>query len=461
MTEFNEIFNEELFKDLTQLKQNVPQVHTEFIVSNLLASASLFTNNRFLISPKNHPKTSTNLYIMNVAGSGCGKSISSKPFINTLGMMQKNERELSIIEKKFAETCRGRERDASEPLTSDQKVKIADSLLHSYPIYKTYGVNINGWTTSHTPRPEFFITDFSPEALTKINTSKNHTGYIYSDEYDKLISSVTRTKTVNDPHQFFTSLFDGEHVSIIRKNSDSESIDITLTLMINTTTSNFKDSVNKNGFFHNGFGARILYVYNSNDYQRIDIIPSSGLTLEQFNNKMYRLLDNLYEYYYKNEDQIEFIIPENLFPMLNDIEKKTDIILDNSELPENIITTYKTRIRVMLMKLIALTEVINVTYSNTKIKGSEVTVTEEMINRGDKLLTFFVSNFIELFGAKKSLKPEQESLMAQLTKGHTYTKDYLLTLTEMSESTLRRFLESRTDMFSSEIIERKKNYTVL
>ena len=99
MTDFKEIFNEELFNDLTQLQQNVPQVHTGFVVSNMLASASLFTNNRILISPKNHPKTSTNLYVMNVAGSGCGKSISSKPFINTLGMMQKNERHLSSIEK--------------------------------------------------------------------------------------------------------------------------------------------------------------------------------------------------------------------------------------------------------------------------------------------------------------------------------------------------------------------------
>jgi hypothetical protein len=452
MTEFNEIFNEELFKDLTQLKQNVPQVHTEFIISNLLASVSLFTNNRFFISPKNHPKTSTNLYIMNV---------SSKPFINTLGTMQKNERELSKIEKKFAENCRAREREASETLTSDQKNKIAEGLLYSNPIYKTFGVNIDGWTTSHTSRPEFFITDFSPEALTKINTSKNHTGYIYSDEYDKLISSVTRTKTVNDPHQFFTSLFDGEHVSIIRKNSDSESIDITLTLMINTTTSNFKDSVNKNGFFHNGFGARLLYVFNNAEYERIDIIPSVGLTLEEFNNKIYRLLDNLYEYYYKNEDVIEFVIPENLFSKLNEIEKTIDITLDNSELNENIITTYKTRIHVMLMKLISLIEIINVTYNQKRIKEPTITVTEDMIIRGGKLLTFFVSNFINLFGAKNALKPDQEALMAQLTKGRTYDKEHLLTLTSMSESTLRRFLETRTDLFTSEIIEKKKIYKVL
>jgi len=375
--------------------------------------------------------------------------------------MQKCERDLSNIEKKFAETCRARERDAKEPLTHDDKEKIVSGLKFSTPIFNTYGVNIHGWTTTHTPRPEFFVTDFSPEALTKINTSKNHTGFIYSDEYDKLISSVTRTKTVNDPHQFFTSLFDGEHVSIIRKNSDSESIDIALTLMINTTTSNFKDSVNKNGFFHNGFGARILYVVKNSDYQRIDLVPSSGLTLEQFNNKIYSLLDNLFEYYYKDDRKIEFVIPEVLFPILNEIEKKIDIALDNSELPENLATTYKTRIRVMLLKLIALIEIINVTYSKTKIKETEVIVSEAMLYRGEKLLLFFVTNFIELFGTKKSLKPDQEALMAQLTKGHNYDKDYLLTLCNMSEPKLRRFLESRTDLFSSEIIDRKKIYTVL
>jgi hypothetical protein len=461
MAEFHEIFNEELFNDLTQLKENVPQVHTEFIISNLLAAVSLFTNNRFYISPKNHPKISTNVYIMNVAGSGCGKSISSKPFINTLGMMQKNERELGIIEKKFAESCRARERDATEPLSSDQKEKIVNGLLFSTPIFKTYGVNIHSWTTSHTPRPEFFITDFSPEALTKINTSKNHTGYIYSDEYDKLISSVTRTKTVNDPHQFFTSLFDGEHVSIIRKNSDSESIDIALTLMINTTTSNFKDSVNKNGFFHNGFGARILYVVNNADYQRVDIVPSNGLTLEQFNIKIYRLLDNLFENYYKDNCKIEFVIPESLFPILNDVEKKIHALLDSSDLSENLITTYKTRIRVMLMKLIALVDIINVTYSQTKIIETEISVTEDMLYRGEKLLTFFVNNFVELFGTKNPLKPDQEALLAQLTKGHCYDKEYLLSICKMSESKLRRFLESRQDLFASEIIGKKKNYTVL
>jgi len=461
MTEFNKIFNEELFKDLTELKQNVPQVHTEFIISNLLAAVSLFTNNKIFISPINHPSTSTNLYIMNVAGSGCGKSISSKPFINTLGSMQKDERDLNKIEKNFAETCKIREREAIEPLTNGEKVKIGEEIIFSTPAYKTHGTNIRGWTTNHAPRPEFFITDFTPEALIKINTSLNHTGYIYADEYDKLISSVTRTKTVNDPHQFFTSLFDGEHVSIIRKNSDSESIDISLTLMINTTTSNFKESVNKNGFFHNGFGARILYVINNADYNRIDIVPAKGLTLDQFRVKMYQLLDNLYCYYYKNDAKIDFVIPEHLFKILNDIESKIDITLDNSELPENLITTYKTRIHVMLMKLIALVEVVNITYTQTEIKESVVSVTEEMIYRGDKLLNFFVSNFIELFSTKKQLKPEQESLIVQLTKGKTYEKEYLLSLTSMSESTVRRFLDSRTDLFSSEIIGKKKNYTVL
>lgn len=461
MTDFKEILNEELFGDLTELKQNVQQVHTEFIISNLFASASLFTNNRVFISPRNHPKVSTNLYIMNVAGSGCGKSISSKPINKVLGNLQKNERELYSIEKRFADACKAKERDAAESINFQQMENFANGLMHSNPDYKTCGVNIKGWTTSYKQRPEFFVTDFTPEALTKINTSKNHTGYIYCDEYDKLINSVTRTKTVNDPHQFFTSLFDGEHVSIIRKNSDSESIDISLSLMINTTTSNFKDSVNKNGFFHNGFGARLLYVFNGADYQRTDIVPSSGVTLDQFDTKVYRLLDFLFENYYKNEDRLNFVIPEDLFPMLNGIEKNIENTLDNSDLSENILTTYKTRIRVMLIKLIALTEIINSAYSGHRLEGPEVMVSDEMIMRGSKLLNFFIENFIELFGEKKILKPDQEALVAQLTKGHAYAKDYLLTLTNMSESKLRRFLEGRPDLFSSEIIDRKKNYTVL
>jgi hypothetical protein len=398
---------------------------------------------------------------MNVAGSGCGKSISSKPINKVLGNLQKNERELYSIEKRFAEACKARERDSIESISFQQMENFANGLIHSNQDYKTCGINIKGWTTSCKHRPEFFVTDFTPEALTKINTSKNHTGYIYCDEYDKLINSVTRTKTVNDPHQFFTSLFDGEHVSIIRKNSDSESIDISLTLMINTTTSNFKDSVNKNGFFHNGFGARLLYVFNGADYQRTDIVPSSGVTMDQFDTKIYRLLDFLFENYYKNEDRLDFVIPEDLFPMLNDIEKNIEITLDNSDLSENILSTYKTRIRVMLLKLIALTEIINSAYSGHRLEGPEVVVSEEMIKRGSKLLNFFIENFIELFGEKKKLKPDQETLMAQLTKGHAYPKDYLLSLTNMSESKLRRFLESRPDLFSSEIIDKKKIYTVL
>lgn len=461
MTDFKEILNDELFKDLTELKQNVPQVHTEFIISNLFASASLFTNNRIFVSPRNHPKVSTNLYIMNVAGSGCGKSISSKPINKVLGNLQKNERELYAIEKRFAEACKAKDRDSAEPITLQQMESFANGLMHSNPDFTTCGLNIKGWTTSCKHRPEFFITDFTPEALTKINTSKNHTGYIYCDEYDKLINSVTRTKTVNDPHQFFTSLFDGEHVSIIRKNSDSESIDISLTLMINTTTSNFKESVNKNGFFHNGFGARLLYIFNSADYQRTEIVPTNGVTLDQFDLKVYRLLDFLFENYYKNEDRFDFVIPEELFPTLNDIERTIENTLDNSDLSENILTTYKTRIRVMLMKLIALTEIINSAYFGHKLEGPEIIVTKEMILHGSKLLNFFIENFIELFGEKKMLKPEQDALIAQLTKGHAYPKDYLLTLTNMSESKLRRFLESRPDLFKSEIIDRKKIYTVI
>jgi len=460
MTDFKEIFNEELFNDLTQLQQNVPQVHTGFVVSNMLASASLFTNNRILISPKNHPKTSTNLYVMNVAGSGCGKSISSKPFINTLGMMQKNERHLSSIEKRFAEACKNKERDSAESLDKEEKERFAQGLIYSNDEYQTFGVNINGWTTSYSPRPEFFITDFSPEALTKINFSKNQTGYIFCDEYDKLVNSVTRTKTVNDPHQFFTSLFDGEHVSIIRKNSDSESIDIALTLMVNTTTSNFKASVNKNGFFHNGFGARILYVFNGADYQRIDLMPSCGITLEQFGLNIYRLLDCLYDYYYKKEEQVEFIIPEHQFPLLNEIEKKIEIRLDESDLPDNLITTYKTRTHVMLMKLISLVEVINTAYREIRLTRPEIEVTEEMILRGSKLLNFFVTNFIDLFGEKKQLKPEQEALLAQLKKGQSYTKEYL-TLTKMSEPKMRRFLDAIPELVRSEIIDRKKTYMLL
>jgi hypothetical protein len=147
--------------------------------------------------------------------------------------------------------------------------------------------------------------------------------------------------------------------------------------------------------------------------------------------------------------------------MLNDIEKNIEITLDNSDLSENILSTYKTRIRVMLLKLIALTEIINSAYSGHRLEGPEVVVSEEMIKRGSKLLNFFIENFIELFGEKKKLKPDQETLMAQLTKGHAYPKDYLLSLTNMSESKLRRFLESRPDLFSSEIIDKKKIYTVL
>ena len=61
-----------------------------------------------------------------------------------------------------------------------RKGKIRSRSIYSNDEYQTFGVNINGWTTSYSPRPEFFITDFSPEALTKINFSKNQTGYIFA-----------------------------------------------------------------------------------------------------------------------------------------------------------------------------------------------------------------------------------------------------------------------------------------
>ena len=455
-----EVFVDQLYQDIAELKQNVPQVQTDFLISNLLVATSLLINNRISIQPNNHPKSDLNLYVLNVGHSGIGKSISSKPFINALGMLQRQEREQSLIDKEFCETCKAVERDSNEPLTPEQKEIRATELILSNPKYVEAG--FGSWRTTYTPGPEFYITNFTPEALTKINYSCNKTGFIYADEYDKLINSVTRTKTVNDPCQFFTSLFDGEQISIIRKNSESESIDISLSLLINTTTANFKDSVNKNGFFHNGFGARLLYTYNSNEYHRTDLVPSSGTTFEDFSSKMHRLLDFLYDKYYKQDVEINYVIHEDLFHVINLAEKNIEETLDNSELPENIITTYKTRIRVMLLKLIALTEVINYTYLNEKeIIMSEMKVTEEMINRGSKLLNFFVQNFIELFAPKKTLKPEQEALLAQLTKGKAYAKDYLLTLTNMSESTLRRFLDARSDLFSSETIDRKKIYTIL
>ena len=65
----------------------------------------------------------------------------------------------------------------------------------------------------------------------------------------------------------------------------------------------------------------------------------------------------------------------------------------------------------MLMKLIALTEIINSAYSGHILIGPEIVVSEEMIMRGSKLLNFFIENFIELFGEKKILKPDQEALV--------------------------------------------------
>ncbi len=460
MLDLKEVLIEPLHNDIRDLVENNPHIKIDYLISNLYVSASLFTNNRVNIKPYNHPKINTNIYLMNIGGTGTGKSQSAKPFITPLGSIQKDERIMAGIEKQFVEECTQKQRDSKKPLSMAEKNEFARTLLNSNPIYK--GVDLNGWTTVTRSCPEFYITDFTPEALGKINFSDNKTALIYCDEYDKLINSVTRTRTVNDPCQFFTSLFDGEHVSIIRKGSDSESIDISLSLMVNTTIDNFKNSVNKNGFFGNGFGARFLYVVNMDDYQRRDLIPINGMTLDQFNGKMEILLRFLYDFYYKTKTEYNLVIPVNLFEHVNKIEENLENLLDDSELDINMINAYKTRLRIMLLKLVALTEIINYTYTTKKeLSHTEIYVTDKMINRGAALMKFFINNFIELFSSKKPLKPDQEALLAQLTKGRTYAKEYLLKLTKMSEPTLRRFVESRNDLFESEIIDRKKHYKFL
>jgi hypothetical protein len=450
-----EILNTKLYTDIENVIKQEKKYNSTFLTSSLFGVCSYFANNKISIKLGNENPVSSSLMLVNIGGSGDGKSYSQTFVNNAFNNERKINGELNRINKDFASDCikylaSDKYQIAKDNLENDGELKKEFATTYYYNrLAKDNLVDFNEWRFNTNPnrKPSYLIDNFTPESLPEhYNSNPRNALYIFGDEITNITENITRTNTVKNPFGFLINALMGLPNEVIRKTSDSVFCIGHTTIVGNCTPSSYM-KFHTPELFGCGLGYRLFYMIdektnNDNNKYNVEYYKEGLNDVKEFESKVNVMIKSFIDIIdtYPNDIIYEITKPELIDLFNSKLQNIFSEMLNDSlteKLNISVINELKNRIKDNFIKTILTLHVLNTCYD---VKGFGVEygdfkeITALSIERGAIAYKVFLQNTINVLTGKLTnelkINEKQKKILALIPIGEVMDKNTLFKLCE-------------------------------